>query len=335
MTYSSFFEEFYTSSKLINTMRESQFPASDPILRGRFSIKLGGDLQTNNCLVSLYPHLLTISCEAIEEDSIIQLDLLACNFEMVYMNGNRYSYSIKISNNRETIELYAPSEETFNEWKAQISQYCVQDQFYSKYEIKGNIAEGGYGAVYLVEEMESKKLFAAKAIFKDELIRQAPSKRKMVFREIQTMISLSHPNIVRLFEIHESTDRIILIMEYVKEGNLYDVMVKPTGKVDLVEVRVIMRELLEAINYIGQQGIVHRDLKPENILVETNTLTNSKVIKVADFGLSCCIGEKDIKPAGTSGYFPPEVLNQADNKKPLRISSKIDVFSLGCLFYEL
>lgn len=338
MVYSSFFDEYFSESPLINPVTNIEKEDVTPILQRRFRVTRNRNIKGDELwLVSFYPHKLVVRLLA--DDSIIGiifLDLLTSRFDIDIHHGKCCTYSIRIGNNKESIDLKTSSEKDFISWKDELSKYCVQDQFYSKYKVEQTLGQGAHGVVYLVEHMVTKEKFAAKAIDKPALMKQSTSRRAMVFNEIRTMIKLDHEHILKLHEIHETSTKIILILEYVEGGNLFTSLIKPLGKIPLKVVTTIIKQLLSALEYLADQGIVHRDIKPENVLVQKSE-DHSFVVKLADFGLSCRENEIDNNIAGTPGYIAPELLqkNSKNDEEKSSISTKNDMFSLGCIFYEL
>lgn len=87
------------------------------------------------------------------------------------------------------------------------------------------------------------------------------------------------------------------------------------------------------MTYLDSQDIVHRDIKPENIMIVKDG--QDVVIKLADFGLACDIKNPDKYEAGTPGYMAPEVLHYKKFPKELQMTTKVDVYSIGCILYQL
>lgn len=99
------------------------------------------------------------------------------------------------------------------------------------------------------------------------------------------MMSLDHPNITKLYEVYDQKTHYIMVLELCEGGELFDRIVNRSIKEG--EARIIVDQLLNALNYLHGRGIVHRDIKPENILFEKTT----KLVKIIDFGIS-----KKIRP---------------------------------------
>ncbi len=99
------------------------------------------------------------------------------------------------------------------------------------------------------------------------------------------MKAISHQNIMRLEEIHESNNSIYLVMELLKGGELFE-QISKKKKMKIDDVKHIMNNLLEALNYLASKKIMHRDLKPENMILQHKGSLRNTHLKLVDFGLS-------------------------------------------------
>lgn len=104
-----------------------------------------------------------------------------------------------------------------------------------------------------------------------------------IVKEITILKKLAHKNIIRLFDVFETKDKLYLQMELVTGGELFDRIVNK-GFYTEKDAKEIVKCLLEAINFLHEQGIVHRDLKPENLLMASSD--ENADVKLADFGLA-------------------------------------------------
>ncbi|CAF1451991.1 unnamed protein product, partial [Adineta steineri] len=166
---------------------------------------------------------------------------------------------------------------------------------------------------------------------------------KHALRECDILKTLDHPRIVRLFDVFEiDTDSFCTVLEYI-EGNDIDFFLKQHKYIPEKEARSVVMQTVSALRYLNngiKPPVIHFDLKPANILLGTGT--SSGEIKITDFGLSKQMCEDTYDPehgmdltsqgAGTYWYLPPEVFVQGPN--PPKISSKVDVWSLGCIFFQ-
>ncbi|XP_072924372.1 calcium/calmodulin-dependent protein kinase type IV isoform X2 [Hemitrygon akajei] len=152
--------------------------------------------------------------------------------------------------------------------------------------------------------------------------------KKIVRTEIGILLRLSHPNIIRLKEIFETPLEINLVLELVTGGELFDRIVE-RGYYSEKDAADVVRQILEAVAYLHQNGIVHRDLKPENLLYASPA--PDALLKIADFGLSKIVEEQVTMKTvcGTPGYCAPEIL------RGHAYGPEVDMWSVGVVTYIL
>lgn len=158
------------------------------------------------------------------------------------------------------------------------------------YRIEKELGKGVSGVVHLVYHKGLKRRFACKVIEKNGPVNDLLS----MTTEVEIMKRVRHPRIVSLYELYESPKCMWMILELVEAGGL-------RGKLSLMLRRFsenvalrLIKQILEGISYMHNQGIVHRDIKIDNILYQGDVRTGS--IKIADFGLSALI------KGGENGY---------------------------------
>lgn len=193
-----------------------------------------------------------------------------------------------------------------------------------RYELKDLLGTGAFSQVRLAEsKTEAGQLFAVKIIDKTAL----KGKEDSLENEIKVLRRLRHPNIVQLLETYEDKSKVYLVMELVTGGELFDRIVEK-GSYTEKDAADLIRQVLEAVDYMHEQGVVHRDLKPENLLYYCPD-EDSKIM-ISDFGLSKMEDSGIMATAcGTPGYVAPEVLAQ----KPY--GKAVDVWSIGVISYIL
>ncbi|MPC26581.1 Calcium/calmodulin-dependent protein kinase type 1 [Portunus trituberculatus] len=144
---------------------------------------------------------------------------------------------------------------------------------------------------------------------------------------MRDLCRLRHPNIVQLMDTYEDAEHVYLVIELVTGGELFDRIVEK-GSYTEKDAADLIRQVLEAVDYMHEQGVVHRDLKPENLLYFSQD-EDSKIM-ISDFGLSKMEDSGIMATAcGTPGYVAPEVLAQ----KPY--GKAVDVWSIGVIAYIL
>ncbi|XP_061393414.1 calcium/calmodulin-dependent protein kinase type 1 [Musca vetustissima] len=212
-----------------------------------------------------------------------------------------------------------------------------------KYNLHGLLGTGAFSEVRLAESKENPgQHFAVKIIDKKAL----KGKEESLENEIRVLRRfsanhhnndtaadtrsgerLTHPNIVQLYETYEDKSKIYLVMELVTGGELFDRIVEK-GSYTEKDASDLIRQILEAVDYMHEQGVVHRDLKPENLLFYSPD-DDSKIM-ISDFGLSKMEDSGIMATAcGTPGYVAPEVLAQRPYGKA------VDIWSIGVISYIL
>ena len=183
---------------------------------------------------------------------------------------------------------------------------------------------GAYGRVYLVSHNETKKEYALKVIEKKKLINMYGN-CDIIYNEVKIHSKLEHANIIRLYSMDENEKEIHIIMEYAKNGNLYQLINKnKSGFSEKIAFQYFI-QVVNAVYFLHENQIIHRDIKPENLLLgENNT------IKLCDFGWAKNLTLKNRSSyCGTVEYMAPEII-ESEN-----YDYSVDIWSLGILFYEL
>ncbi|KAL3071864.1 hypothetical protein niasHT_031055 [Heterodera trifolii] len=198
------------------------------------------------------------------------------------------------------------------------------ERFSDYYTLFEEIGEGKFGKVYRCVEKATDLMLAAKCI----KIRKDTDFEK-VEKEVNIMTQMRHKCIAQIYDAFATTDNdVILIMEIVQGGELFDRVADDSYILTEMAVALIMFQICEAIRYIHSQNIIHLDLKPENIMCVSQT---SNQIKLIDFGLAQWYdGSKDLMfMAGTPEFAAPEVIKY----EPLDFHT--DMWSLGVIAYIL
>ena len=146
-------------------------------------------------------------------------------------------------------------------------------------------------------------------------------------REAIAASSLSHPNIVEMYDVGEDDGKYYIVMEYV-DGKTLKNLIKKRGGLTLPEVIDIMTQLTSAITCAHDSNIIHRDIKPQNVLIKEDGL-----VKITDFGIAMALNSNELTQTnsvmGSVHYLPPE---QANGKGA---TIKSDIYSLGIVMFEL
>ena len=150
-----------------------------------------------------------------------------------------------------------------------------------------------------------------------------------VLSEVRSMKIVNHPFIVRLIEVLKTKKKILLLMDYMDGGDLFDaIKAEKTNYMNEDKARRYFQQIISAVNYLHNKNIIHRDLKPENILIDKK----NQGIKITDFGLSALIKQKNqILPdiAGTTDYLAPEIIKQIGY-----LGQSADIWSCGVILFN-
>ncbi|KAK3588157.1 hypothetical protein CHS0354_012221 [Potamilus streckersoni] len=195
-----------------------------------------------------------------------------------------------------------------------------------KYRVEEDIGRGKFAVVKRCVNKETGEEVAAKIIRKR---RRGKTCREEILREVVMLeMALNHPRLVQLKEVYETQNELTLITEYCSGGELFtECVIEESFQED--DVRRLMIQILEGLNYLHEKNIVHLDLKPQNILL-TRPFPHGD-IKICDLGFACLVNTgEDIRDIiGTPDYVAPEVLNY----EPLGLYT--DMWSLGVLTYVM
>jgi serine/threonine protein kinase len=196
------------------------------------------------------------------------------------------------------------------------------------YEILQTLNEGGMGKIYLARQHALNRLVCLKVL--SIPAGDDPDECRARFcREAELLASVSHPNIVSIFDFGATADLGLpfLVIEYIEGGDLRRRM-NHGEPMPLAQVRSIISQVGDALAHLSSKGILHRDLKPENILMPSDSL-----VKVGDFGIAVMQDKAGLLTQsggmGTVGYVSPE------QQYGLKVDERSDEFSLAAVAYEL
>ncbi|CAJ1083609.1 death-associated protein kinase 2 [Xyrichtys novacula] len=178
------------------------------------------------------------------------------------------------------------------------------------YEMGEVLGSGHFGQVRKVRERSTGTLWAGKFLkIRKSQCSLLGLERSNVEREVMILEAVQHPNIVTLKDVFESRAEVVLILELVCGGELFDFIAE---KENLLESEAIefLKQILEALRFMHGKNVVHFDLKPENIMLSDKS-SPQPIIKLIDFGLArrICQGEEFRSTSGTPQYIAPEVIN--------------------------
>jgi eukaryotic-like serine/threonine-protein kinase len=199
--------------------------------------------------------------------------------------------------------------------------------FAGRYAIEQPIARGGMAEVYLGHDRVLNRSVAIKVLFQEYA--RDPSFVERFRREAQNAGSLTHPNIVSVYDWGQEHGTYFIVMEYVEGRSLREIL-RTQGRLPAMQAAGIAAEIADALTFAHRHGVVHRDIKPGNVLI-----TPQGQVKVADFGIAA--NPTDASSGltqtgavmGTATYFSPE---QAQG---FTVDGRTDVYALGVVLYEM
>jgi len=217
-----------------------------------------------------------------------------------------------------------------------------------KYRIKKFLASGGFGNTYVATHLEMEKDVAVKEFFikgvnhregdscsvsvsNSSNTQLFDSQKQKFKKEAQRLFSLTHPNIIRVFDLFEENNTVYYIMDYVEGESLSEKVKHQGGPFSEPEVMTILGQLLDALEAVHGHSLLHMDIKPGNILMD-----NTGRCTLIDFGSSKQVDNGGGMTTTTSlsytpGYAPPEQVNGSKDKW----GPYTDFYALGATLYNL
>lgn len=193
------------------------------------------------------------------------------------------------------------------------------------YEFTSRINSGGFGEIFQGKNLSTNEDLVLKTINIDN-----PDYRTALEREINLTISLSHKNIVKVYQsgYDDDNDQYYLVMPFYKNGSLSDLLKKQTTLLPLDTCYNYFEQILTGFSFFHSKNIVHRDVKPQNILI-----SNNGTLLISDFGMAKNVTDATItnsfKGGGTYPYMSPEAWKLESS------SLQMDIYSLGIMFYQI
>ena len=192
------------------------------------------------------------------------------------------------------------------------------------YIIKKTIGSGTFSTVKLGVHRITHKKVAIKILDKSKI--ESRDDLERIIREMQILIEMHNPFVIKVYKIYEDKNNFLIIMEYCEGGELFNYIVKKK-RLSEEESSYFFYQLINGIEYIHSKGIAHRDLKPENLLLSKN-----KILKIIDFGLSNFYdGQKRLQtPCGSPCYASPEMV-----KGKKYDGFNIDIWAIGVILFAM
>ena len=185
------------------------------------------------------------------------------------------------------------------------------------------VGRGAFGTAVLYRRAADGALVVVKEVNLSEL---KPQDRLLAQNEVRVLDILDHPNVIGYFDSHREGNLLRIEMEYADGGNLHQWLQAQKGPVAEAQVLRLFKQILRGMEYVHANNILHRDLKSANIFLNVKG-----VPMIGDFGISRVLNtmKKAVTVVGTPYYVSPELC------RGLPYDSKSDVWSLGCILYEM
>jgi len=193
-----------------------------------------------------------------------------------------------------------------------------------RYRILGLIGRGGMGEVYRADDLKLDQPVALK--FLPAAFSEDRARLDRFYGEVRIARQVSHPNVARVYDLGEIDGQTFLSMEYI-DGEDLGTLLRRIGRFPGDRAVQIAREICAGLAAAHDRGVLHRDLKPANVMIDGRGRA-----RITDFGLASVLGEQgpaDVR-SGTPHYMAPEQL-----EKPGEVDHRADIYSLGCMAYEL
>ncbi len=195
-----------------------------------------------------------------------------------------------------------------------------------RYRLDYKVGSGGMAEVYRAFDLQLNRIVAVKALKREYC--DDPLYLRRFTKEAQAMLTLSHKNIVSIYDVGSDADVHYLVLEYVDGCTLRDYMDKHGALKPNIAVKVVC-EILDGLDHAHEHGLVHRDVKPQNVMI-----SSKHEIKLADFGIAKFTDSNTRtfeanEALGSVYYISPE---QAKGEK---VDTRTDIYSTGIMLYEM
>lgn len=201
----------------------------------------------------------------------------------------------------------------------------IGHQLGGRYEVIERVGGGGMALVYKAQDLLLNRNVAIK-VLRQQFVHDEEFIRRFR-REAQSAASLSHPNVVSIYDVGQEDEVHYIVMEYVEGKNLNEI-IKERAPLQVDEAVRIASQIADALDHAHHNQIIHRDIKPHNILIGRNGR-----VKVTDFGIARAVTSTTITQTGSVvgsvHYFSPE------HAKGIVTGEKSDLYSLGIVLYQM
>jgi serine/threonine protein kinase len=204
---------------------------------------------------------------------------------------------------------------------------AVGQRLVNRYEILGELGKGGMGRVYKAKDLDLGEMVAIKTLLTPAEGGTGADEERLL-REVQICRRVSHPNVVRVFDLGRFDGGVFVTMELL-EGQTLDNVISPFDTIPLSRVRFFISEIAAGLQEAHALGIVHRDLKPSNVMVA------EKRLKILDFGIARMTGGFDSRLTRTGFAFGSPMFMSPEQLMGEELDGRSDLYSLGIVAYAM
>ena len=194
------------------------------------------------------------------------------------------------------------------------------------YAFEQELGSGSFGKVHKVRDLETGAIFAMKSVPKDKI--NTKYMKDMLMTEISIMNQINHPNVLHLHKVLTSKNNYYMLLDFCDQGDLFNLIrSRPGKKLSEAEAVEFMKQIMNGFIEIRRHNVIHRDIKSENIFLKGGRAV------IGDFGLAKKGTDIAMSCVGSWMMMAPELIRASQN--PVAYNSKIDLWSLGIVFYEM
>lgn len=315
----------------------------------------GGPSPSNSTVASLPPGTSTVLHNGTDNATFLKPDALPGFSQQEYYEADEILKLRQSALKKEDADLQLEMEKLERERNLHIrelkrihnedqSRFNNHPVLNERYLLLMLLGKGGFSEVHKAFDLKEQRYVACKVhqLNKDWKEDKKANYIKHALREYNIHKALDHPRVVKLYDVFEiDANSFCTVLEYC-DGHDLDFYLKQHKTIAEREARSIVMQVVSALKYLNEikPPVIHYDLKPGNILLTEGNVCGE--IKITDFGLSKVMDEENYNPdhgmdltsqgAGTYWYLPPECF--VVGKNPPKISSKVDVWSVGVIFYQ-
>ena len=258
------------------------------------------------------------------------------NIEWFYVLGQAYENAGSFKKSFEIYQMILTEDYSFKDVHQKIKEVenliqkykemdLISEDSSERYRIIEKIGEGGMGVVFKAEDTVLKRVVALKILNKTLVTDKRNLER--FFSEARSTASLTHANIVTVYDVGQIKDDYFISMEFI-EGENFMSLIRRKKVFSPSQIIFIAIKLFKALDYSHCKGIIHRDIKPHNIMI-----TKQKEIKIMDFGLAVILGDQKKGESGvitgTPYYMSPEQI------QGIPVDHRTDIYSSGTTLFHM